>query len=176
MNALPCWFSKEACFSTLFRAMIIPSQINVLQKMKIGLQRLHSMSICRQHTPAAPTVESSCVNGGETSIELSAERHNSRIRIHVAWLYRYSSKWLRGTLQATVSWNPHRRRTANMLLVFHSTEADGYDMDYTDSKSIRPRSWVCTRLVNCLWAPAFDFVFWFLTSAQFNFPPLVLRY
>lgn len=39
-----------------------------------------------------------------------------------------------------------------MPLVFHSTGADGYDMDYTDSKSIRPRSWVCTGLVNCLCA------------------------
>lgn len=50
----------------------------------------------------------------------------------------------------TVSRNPHRRHTAYMPLVFHSTGADGYDMDYTDSKSIRPRSWVCTGLVNCL--------------------------
>lgn len=134
----------------------------------ISLQRLFSMSLCRQHTP----VESSCVNRGETSIELSAERHNSRIRIHVAWLYRYSSKWLHGALQATVSWNPHWRHTANMPLVFHSTGADGYDMDYTDSKSIRPRSWVCTGLVNCLWAPFYDFVLWLLTllcsSAQFD--------
>lgn len=99
------------------------------------------------------------LNRGKTSIELSAERHNSRIRIHVARLYRYSFKWLHGTLQATVSWNPHRRHTANMPLVFHSTGADGYDMDYTDSKSIRPRSWVCTGLVNCFWASFYDFVF-----------------
>lgn len=74
------------------------------------------------------------------------------------WLYRYSSKWLDGTLQATVSWNCHRRQTANMPLVFHSPGADGYDMDYTDSKSIRPRSWVCTGLVNCLWDPIYDSV------------------
>lgn len=33
-----------------------------------------------------------------------------------------------------------------MPLVLYSNGADGYDMDYTDSKSIRPRSQVCTRL------------------------------
>lgn len=127
--------------------------------MKISLQRRYFTSMCKQITPAAPTGECCSVNPGKTSIELSAGRHNSRIRIHVAWLYRYSSKWLHGALQATVSWNPHRRHTANMPLVFHSTEADGYDMDYTDSKSIRLRSWVCTGLVNCLWAPFSWFCF-----------------
>lgn len=76
--------------------------------------------------------------------------------------YRYS-KWLHGTLQVTVSWNPHRR--ANMPLVLHSTGTDGYDMDYTDSKSIRPRSWVCNGLVNCLWKPFYDSASW-LSAAQ----------
>lgn len=121
------------------------------------------MPIGRQCTPAVPSVEGSCVSRGKTSIELSGERHNSRIRIHAAWLYRYSSKWLHGTLQATVTRNHHRRGTANMPVVFHSTGADGYDMDYTDSKSIRPRSWVCTGLVNCLWDPFYDSVFWSLS-------------
>lgn len=60
--------------------------------------------------------------------------------------HRYSSIWVYGTLQATVSWNPHRRHAANVPLVLYSSGADGYDMDYTGSKSIRPRSQVCTRL------------------------------
>lgn len=87
-------------------------------------------------------------------------RHNSRIWIHAAWLSRYSSKWLRRGLRAPVSWNPQRGRTANMLVLFHSIRADGYDMDYTDSKSIRPRSWVYTGLVNCPKIDAFFFSLW----------------
>lgn len=42
-----------------------------------------------------------------------------------------------------------------MPLVLHSNRADGYDMDYTDRKSIRPRSQVCTRLG---WSPFCDSV------------------
>lgn len=70
-------------------------------------------------------------------------------------VYRYSSIPLYGTLQATVSWNPHRRHAANVPLVLLSNGADGYDMDYTDSKSIRTRSQVCTRLG---WNPLYDSV------------------
>lgn len=40
-----------------------------------------------------------------------------------------------------------------MPLVLLSNGADGYDMDYTDSKSIRTRSQVCTRLG---WNPLYD--------------------
>lgn len=144
-------------FGELFNFAIV----HVLQKMNINPQRLYYMSICRQCPPAVPTVEGSCVSHEKTSTELSAKRHNRRIRF-VERAYRYS-KWLHGTLQVTVSWNPHRR--ANMPLVLHGTGTDGYDMDYTDSKSIRPRSWVCNGLVNCLWKPFYDSASW-LSAAQ----------
>lgn len=131
------------------------------QKTEISLRRLslrvdlQADALLRHRPWRVPVL----TEGEDKYRAFSGERHNSGIRIRVAWLYRYSSKWLRGTLQATVSRNPHRRRTANMPLVFHSTGADGYDMDYTDSKSIRPRSWVRTGLVNCLRAPILWFCF-----------------
>lgn len=49
---------------------------------------------------------------------------------------------------------------AKVPLVFGSTTADGYDIDYSDSKSIRPRfRGVCTGLVNCLWEAFYDSIF-----------------
>lgn len=46
---------------------------------------------------------------------------------------------------------------------FIANGADGYDMDYTDSKSIRPRSQVCTRLG---WNP-----FFMILSSRFKLLP-----
>ena len=158
-------FKGVVCCGALHGSTMISSQMNASQKRRRSASEdSPSMSICRRRAPAAPTNQPPGVpvltkGGRQVSSFQRRERHNSRIRILVAWLYRYSSKWLRGTLRATVSWNPHRRRTANMPLVFHSTGADGYDMDYTDSKSIRPRSWVRTGLVNCLRAPVLWFCF-----------------
>lgn len=82
------------CFGPqrLYVRFVLVHNSVALQKIKIRPQRLYSMPIGRQCTPAVPSVEGSCVSRGKTSIEFSAERHNSRIRIHAAWLYRYSSK------------------------------------------------------------------------------------
>lgn len=47
------------------------------------------------------------------------------------------------TLQAIASLLdgiPHKGGTPNTQCVFRTTTADGYDMDYHDSKSIRQRS------------------------------------
>lgn len=154
-------FKRRVCCGALLSAAMISSQMNASPKdgdqpPKTFPPRRSAGGALLRHRPWRVPV---LTEGEDKYRAFSGERHNSGIRIRVAWLYRYSSKWLRGTLQATVSRNPHRRRTANMPLVFHSTGADGYDMDYTDSKSIRPRSWVRTGLVNCLRAPILWFCF-----------------
>lgn len=80
------WLSLQAVLR-IYRQKFFGEQFNftivhVLQKMNINPQRLYPMSICRQCPPAVPTVEGSCVSQEKTSTELSAKRHNRRIRIH----------------------------------------------------------------------------------------------
>jgi len=57
--------------------------------------------------------------------------------------------------------SPRWRRTANVPLVLRSTGADGYDMDYADSKSIRPRS-MGSRRISQLFLGPFMFTILFL--------------
>lgn len=105
-------------------------------------------------TPAVSTVERPVLATGRQTASSQRRDTIEGLRF-MKRAYRYSSIPLYGTLQATVSWNPHRRYAANVPLVLHGNGADGYDMDYTDSKSIRARSQVCTRLG---WNPLYDSV------------------
>lgn len=120
--------------------------IHVLQRRTSQPPRLCSMSICRRcPPPTVSTVERPVLATGRQTVSSQRKDTIEGLRF-MEHEYRYFSVWLYGTHQATVSWYPHRRHAANVPLVPYSNGADGFDMDYTDSKSIRPRSQVCTRL------------------------------